>query len=194
MVVPAGLGITDIKAPSGLPAQRLAEGRHSYLKVRFAGMSTSLPAALGRVSDDYSVAIIKIASDKGLAIAEISPDDEPPEAGDRATVMGFPRTVAAVNTDPQSAAILTDPTIHIGRVGRVMGAGSAGSDELDRFCPGCYQLDVGSVDLSNSGGPVINDSGEVIGLYQNLVTRNLSASLGVPIRVGRELMGVRASN
>jgi hypothetical protein len=48
--------------------------------------------------------------------------------------------------------------------------------------------------MSHCGGPVFNDRGEVIGMYQNLVTRDLSAALGVPIRVGRELMGVRASN
>jgi hypothetical protein len=109
--------------------------------------------------------------------------------------MGFPHILTTANNTPQaSVPVLADPTIHIGHVGRVIGPGSSDSAELDRLCPGCYQLDVGSVDLSHCGGPVFNERGQVIGVYQYLTTRNLSASLGVPIRVGRELMGVRASN
>ena len=195
MVLPEGLEITDVEAPLGLPSERATEGRHNHMNVRFAGGNRSFPASLGRVSDQYSVAMIKIASDEDLTTADIASHDEPPRAGDRAAVMGFPAAVPATDAvPPASGAVLADPTIHIGHVGRVMGPGSGGSGDLDRLCPGCYQLDVGSIGMSHCGGPVFNDRGEVIGMYQNLVTRDLSAALGVPIRVGRELMGVRASN
>lgn len=195
MVLPEGLDITHVKVPSGLPPQHATEGRHDYMRVRFAGTNSSFAASLGRVSDDYSVAMIKIASDEDLTTADIGSADEPPKAGDRATVMGFPGGVEAPNAvPPASAAVLADPTIHIGHIGRVMGSGSSSSGELDRLCPGCYQLEVGSISMSHRGGPVFNGRGEIIGMYENLVTRDLSTSLGIPIRVGQELIEGRASN
>jgi hypothetical protein len=66
------------------------------------------------------------------------------------------------------------------------------ADELDRLCPRCYQLDAGNTGLSHSGGPVFNERGEVMGLFHMLVTREVTASLSIPIRVGKALMGVQA--
>ncbi len=193
--LPEGRDITATRLPLGPALQRATEGRHDYMEVRFAQASSSLPASLDRVSDLYSVAMIKIAAVNDLVTAEIGSQDEPARAGDRATVMGFPRTArGGTNESQEPGPVLADPTIHIGHVGRVMESGAGEANELERLCPGCYQLDIGAVGSSHSGGPVFNQRGEVIGMYQNLVTRDVSASLGVPIRVGRELLGMRASN
>ena len=114
-------------------------------------------------------------------------------AGDRAVVMGFPRVAPAVDaTADGPGPTLADPTVHVGYVGRVMADGSNTADELDRLCPGCYQIDAGNTGMSHSGGPVFNERGEVIGLFHTLVTRDVIASLSIPIRVGRALMGVQA--
>jgi hypothetical protein len=194
-VLPEGADIAAVSLPLAAPPKRAAEGRYDYMEVRFAQASSSFPATLDRVSDLYSVAIIKIAPVDDLAAAEIGSQDEPAKAGDRATVMGFPSSGRGANNESQEpGSILADPTIHIGHVGRVIGSDAGDASELERICPGCYQLDIGVVGSSHSGGPVFNQRGEVIGLYQNLVTRDVSASLGVPIRVGRELMEIRASN
>jgi S1-C subfamily serine protease len=137
--------------------------------------------------------LIKIESPQTLQTAHLGTDNGPVMAGDRAVVMGFPRVAPAANTAAHPPGIvLADPTVHVGYVGRVMADRANASDELDRLCPRCYQLDAGNTGLSHSGGPVFNERGEVMGLFHMLVTREVTTSLSIPIRVGKALMGVQA--
>ena len=195
LILPVGGDIRRVRLPPGGSTQRAVQGRHDYMDVRFARAESAIPASLGRVSDRYSVALIKIESPQTLHTANLGTDDGPAMAGDRVVVMGFPRVAPAANAASRPPRIvLADPTVHVGYVGWVMADTTNAADELDRLCPRCYQLDAGNTGMSHSGGPVFNERGEVMGLFHMLVTREVTASLSIPIRVGRALMGVQAGN
>lgn len=195
LMLPVGEDIRRMRLPLGGSTQRAVQGRHDYMDVRFAREESSIPASLSRVSDRYSVALIKIESPQSLHTANLGTGDEPAMAGDRAVVMGFPRVAPAAKAASRlPSVVLADPTVQVGYVGRVMADAANAADELDRLCPRCYQLDAGNNGMSHSGGPVFNERGEVMGLFCMLRTDEGTASLSIPIRVGRALMGVQVGH
>jgi S1-C subfamily serine protease len=52
-----------------------------------------------------------------------------------------------------------------------------------------YQLTVNSTGAGNSGGPVFDDRGRVIGIFTSSNSLDVKVTFAVPIRYGMELMG-----
>jgi len=57
-----------------------------------------------------------------------------------------------------------------------------------------YQLNLNTTGEGNSGGPVFNDQGHVIGLftYGHRDEKGVQNSFAVPIKYGLEIMGVQS--
>jgi len=77
----------------------------------------------------------------------------------------------------------------VGNIGRVI-RGAAGLTEATYSSFGdVYQLTVNSTGAGNSGGPVFDESGRVIGIFTSSMTTDVKITFAVPIRYGIELMG-----
>jgi S1-C subfamily serine protease len=59
------------------------------------------------------------------------------------------------------------------------------------FAGDYYQLTINSTGGGNSGGPMFDDQGKVVGIYTLGIHGDADASGAVPIRYGIELMGVQ---
>lgn len=177
------------------------EGRNDYMDVTFAKNRIRIPAKLARISDRADVSMIKIDIPQSLHKLELFDSYDTIKVGDVATVLGYPGVSPIVlgatgSKDPlnreDALKVIPDPTLSAGNVGRVI-RGQVGLTESTVSIMGdVYQLTINSTGAGNSGGPVFDDQGRVIGLYTYGTSRpgDATISFAVPIRYGMELMGV----
>ncbi len=177
-------------------------GRQEYLGVRFPKNTTPLEASVQRVSDVHDVALIKVTMPGSVPKVELFDSYNDTKVGDQVTVMGYPGVsnyvVAVVrsrdwfNRDAQTR-LVPDPTLSVGNIGKIIRAADGPiSESLIAISPGgdTYQLTINSTGGGNSGGPMFDSFGRVIGIYFAGKRTDAQISFSVPIRYGIELMGV----
>lgn len=168
---------------------KLVEGRHDYLDVTFKGTSLRLPAHAGPVSGNADVALIKIEPTKKLQPVEMGFDD-PVSAGAPVTVLGYPGISPDNARQNQSGTWLTIPDVTVtpGSIGKVI----TNSDAANSYSAldDAYQLTVTATGSGNSGGPVFNDKGHVIGIFTAIRkdANGTMVSFAVPIKHAKEFM------
>jgi serine protease Do len=172
------------------------EGRNDYLNVTFAKNELRIPANLVRVSDRHDVAMIKINIPQPVGKVELNDNYEIIKPGDAAFVLGYPAVSPAEvgivkSSDPfnrqEQQTIIPDPTVSVGNIGRILrGQESTANKDTVQSPTDAYQLTINSTGPGNSGGPVFDDQGHVIGVYW---AGNQTISFAVPIRYAKELMG-----
>jgi serine protease Do len=178
------------------------EGRNDYLDVTFAKNRIRIPAKTARVSDDADVAMIKVELPQSLHKTDLNDNYNTIKVGDQVVVMGYPGVSPKVFGTTRSAdplnqenvvTVIPDPTLSVGNIGRVI-RGQAGLNEATVSTMGdVYQLTINSTGHGNSGGPVFDNQGRVIGIFTYGFTPigDAAITFAVPIRYGMELMGVR---
>jgi serine protease Do len=176
------------------------EGRDDYLDVTFAKNRVRIPGKLARVSDQIDVAMVKVDLPKQVRNVEMFDSYQTVKPGDKITVMGYPAVSPAVVGAIQSrdvfnggadAKVIPDPTVSEGIIGRVI-RGQAGLTEATYSTFGdVYQLTVNSTGAGNSGGPVFDHDGRVIGIFTSSINTDVKITFAVPIRYGMELMGTK---
>jgi S1-C subfamily serine protease len=176
------------------------EGRNDYLDVTFPRNRERVQAKLVRVSDQTDVAMVKIDMPRALKKLEMIDNYNTIAQGDPISVLGYPGVSPAMLGAVQSKEALTpsmemkvipDPTLSVGNIGRVI-RGKAGLTEAVMSTFGdVYQLTVNSTGRGNSGGPVMDDHGRVIGLFTYSAQSDALITFAVPIRYGMELMGTK---
>lgn len=177
---------------------RVFNGRDEVLEVRFPGNRMSLQATLVRASTDSDAAVIKIEAPQKLRAVELATDDKV-QVGDRTFVLGYPAVSEKTYTITQSSEagvsqtrleLIPEPTLtegivsHLGAPQRDQGGLKVRSSLDDAF-----QLSINSTGAGNSGGPVFNDRGHVIGLFT--YARDVGGarvSFAVPIKYGLDLL------
>jgi len=174
------------------------EGRNDYLDVTFAKNRVRIPGKLARVSDQIDVAMVKIDIPKSLRKVDLLDNYDRVKPGDPIVVLGYPAVSPVVVGAVQSkdvfnrameAKVIPDPTLSVGNIGRVI-RGQAGLTETTYSSFGdVYQLTVNSTGAGNSGGPVFDGSGRVIGIFTSSANLDVKVTFAVPIRYGMELMG-----
>jgi serine protease Do len=183
---------------SSISGKRI-EGRDDYMDVTLARNRVRIPGKLARVSDQIDVAMVKIDLPNPLRKVELFDSYKTIKPGDGIVVMGYPAVspvvVGAIQSKDvfnggQEAKVIPDPTLSVGNIGRVI-RGSAGLTEATYSSFGdVYQLTVNSTGAGNSGGPVFDDSGRVIGIFTSSMSTDVKITFAVPIRYGIELMGI----
>lgn len=177
-------------------------GRQEYLMVRFRKNTNPAEATTQRVSDRHDVALIKVTTPATLNKVQLFDSYNSTKVGDQVTVMGYPAVsdnVYAVlkskdmfNRDAQ-ARVIPDPTLSVGNIGKILRASDGPvNDQYFSFAPNgdTYQLTINSTGAGNSGGPMFDAYGRVIGLFFAGKTMDAQISFAVPIRYALELMSV----
>lgn len=184
----------------GLTSSLAVGGRHEFINVTFPKNQTSIPAQVARVSDRHDVALLKISIPDAVPKLELHDNYETVKAGDTAIVLGYPSVSPPVygvvksqdvfNRETQNK-IVPDPSVTVGNIGRVLrgDTGSGGSkDEVESLIGDVYQV-TANPGAGNSGGPVFDDHGGVIGIYfAGRQQGSAQVSFAVPIRYAKELM------
>ena len=195
----------DTKAPVPVSAStHLFEGRNELLEARFPGQRVSYPSRLIRASSDADVAEIRVDAVQGLPFVALEPQDTV-QVGEKVTVMGYPgiseQTIATIVTQEvgrteERQELIPEPTVTDGLIAKIgRAAQQQGSVVTAGTMGDVYQLTVLATGAGNSGGPVFDAAGKVIGLFTYAKTRGTErVTFAVPIRYGRDLLAPERVN
>jgi serine protease Do len=175
------------------------KGRNTYMNVVFAGTALRRPVQSSTPSDNHDVALIKVEIPRALSPVTMKDSYKEIQPGASVSVMGYPgvapeQFVVRPTNDPfnnvsQFTSVPT-PTITPGSIGRIIPASSA-KDLRYSTAGDSYQLTINATGMGNSGGPLFDDEGNVVGIYYAGSTDpgGTQISFAVPIKYGLELMG-----
>lgn len=191
------------------------EGR-SDAEVTFPKNRLRIPARLVRMSDEHDVALIKVdilestpsveeklneAKEEKVPKVSLYDSYDRSRPGDRITVLGYPSVSPDVevpiksrdplNPVPQRKKV-PDLTVTDGLIGKIIRSKEGGdardspseSDDL-------IQLTVNATGAGNSGGPVFDDRGRVIGIFAYSRETDVKITFAVPIRFGLDIMKIK---
>jgi serine protease Do len=173
-------------------------GRNDVLEVRFANSRGSANANLVRFSNDSDAALIKVDTPQMLRKLDIAADDIV-TVGETVIALGFPSvatpTVATSSTiEAGQYRTITDvvpqPFVSEGIVAVISPAVKSENGVTVGGAMGdVIQMSINSTGAGNSGGPVFNKAGKVIGLFTyGRSNGGAETTEAVPIKYGRDLL------
>lgn len=181
------------------------KGKNTYLDVIFSNTSMRIPmAGEPQPSEEHDVALLKINTVRSLSKVTMLDNYTEVKPGQTVTVMGYPgvapeQYVVKKSKDVfnQRNQVTTVPTTTVttGNIGRVIPASSDKNLTYSSFGD-AYQLTINATGAGNSGGPMFDDKGNVIGIFfaGKADAQGTKISFAVPIKYGLELMGVTKVN
>ncbi len=181
-------------------ADMQVNGRLDALYVTFPFSKYRVPAKPSTISPEHDASLIKIDALPNLTTVELRDNYDSIKAGDVVVSMGYPSLSATsqyvtksqdtFQKEPDIAEI-TDVSVNQGIVSKVVRGkmGEANKDSYRSPRGDVYELSINSAGAGNSGGPVFDVDGKVIGIYTG-GDRNEAATLSwaIPIRYGIELL------
>jgi S1-C subfamily serine protease len=182
----------------GIVGRPMLEGKNELLNVIFAKTQQPFKAEVAGVSEQHDVATIKVTVGTNLPALELNDNYDSIKQGDAVFVLGFP----AASANPSkyindydlnrgtSVAVIPDPTLTIGHITKII-RGKEGFGDKKIYAGDDYQLDIVATGGGNSGGPVFDEQGKVIGIYYAgfNIPGDAAMSFAVPIRYVKSLIG-----
>lgn len=178
------------------------KGRNTYMNVVFSGTALRRPVVSSTPSDVHDVAMIKVDMPESLPKVTMKDDYESVKPGQSVVVMGYPGVapqefVVRSSKDPFNAnnqfTTIPTPTVTPGNIGRIIPGSSGPTAQNQTYSTfgDSYQLTINATGPGNSGGPLFDDEGNVIGIYYagGSDAAGTKISFAIPIKYGLELMG-----
>lgn len=200
------IGVIRQAPDTWIPAKTKQEfgsfkGANDKLEVSLPGSSSPVRSDLKRVSDRHDVALIKIDMPEAAPMVELNDNYESIKEGESITILGYPSVTAptfgfirsAENPmlDVQTREI-PRVTVTPGNIGAILRDNGEGKDRIVSRLGDAYQLTANATGAGNSGGPVFDDQGHVVGIFfAGRRYGGASVTYAVPIRYGKELMSLR---
>lgn len=182
------------------------KGRNTYMNVVFANSTLRRPVQSATASESHDVSMIKVDIPGSLSKVTMKDNYGSIRPGQAVTVMGYPgvapqefivRKSNDVFNPTNHFVSVPTPTVTPGNIGRII-PGSSDKNLTYSTFGDSYQLTINATGAGNSGGPMFDDEGNVVGIYfaGKSDARGTQISFAVPIKYGLEMMGVKkvASN
>ncbi len=182
------------------------KGRNTYMNVVFANSTLRRPVQSATASESHDVSMIKVDIPGSLSKVTMKDSYGSIKPGQAVTVMGYPgvapqefvvRKSNDVFNPTNHFVTVPTPTVTPGNIGRII-PGSSDKNLTYSTFGDSYQLTINATGAGNSGGPMFDDEGNVVGIYfaGKSDSRGTQISFAVPIKYGLEMMGVKkvASN
>ncbi|MFN6962999.1 MAG: trypsin-like peptidase domain-containing protein [Pyrinomonadaceae bacterium] len=181
----------------GKQLQGQLKGVDDTLDVTLAGKESRMAAQLKQVSDRHDVALIKVDVPGQLTKVELFDNYDSLKKGESVTIMGYPGAsprvygvIASKDVFNQGTQlkVIPDPTVTTTNIGNIIRDNDKQGDGRRVSTMGdVIQLATGSTGAGNSGGPVFDTQGRVIGIFFAGDKAN-AITYAVPIRYGKEFL------
>jgi serine protease Do len=186
-----------------IPVSREFQARIEVLEVRLPGNSLALNARTIREAANADVALIKIDPPDPITYVPLARPDVKPALGEPITVIGYPEISTKtqevglrIESGGQSStyykAVIPEPTVLEGIISNISGGVvQKGPNVIMVSSEGeAYQLTVNATGPGNSGGPVFDSNGKVIGMFafEKRGSGGEVVFFAIPIKSGWEVL------
>ncbi len=174
---------------------------NATIRVTFPGTSNPIEAEFETASQRADAALIKIDAPGALRSVELADTYDETEVGESIVIMGFPgvtgTTVATFENREQlggapRAVVVPNVTVTPASISSIIRSRTTDNPDERLISLGlqdAYQLSTSATGSGNSGGPVFDDRGRVIGIFTYGTSQaNASVTYAIPIRYGMQLM------
>jgi S1-C subfamily serine protease len=180
-------------------------GRHEYLKVGFEGNLNYVDAGPVTPSSRADVALLSVKVPRPLPSVRLHDNSATIRQGEPVTVLGYPSvsdvTYAVVKSrdtfnKESQAKVVPEVTLTTGTIAKITKVDDAEAPGgVNYYAPSGdrIQLNINTTGAGNSGGPLFDAQGRVIGIFSAGRQTDASISFAVPIKYGIELMNVGPS-
>jgi serine protease Do len=172
------------------------KGVNDTLDVTLPGKESRMAAQLKQTSDRHDVALVKIDVPGQLTKVELYDNYETLKKGEMVTILGYPaaspRTYGVIkSSDVFNSAtrmkVIPDPTVTTSNIGNIIRGNDDDKNRRVSLMGDVIQLATSSTGAGNSGGPVFDSQGRVIGIF--FAGQKADAiTYAVPIRYGKEFL------
>ncbi|MEO0559559.1 MAG: trypsin-like peptidase domain-containing protein [Bacteroidota bacterium] len=184
------------------PIENMASLRGTAdIRVTFPGTSNPIEAEFETASNRADAALIKIDAPGALQSVEMADTYDETEVGENIVIMGFPgitdETILTQENreqlgQTQEAVIVPQVTVTPASISAILRSRTTDNPDERLISLGlqdAYQLTTSATGAGNSGGPVFDDQGRVIGIFTyGTNTGDAAVTYAIPIRYGMQLM------